>query len=350
MTEKIRFERHMQESTFHNPMTGGSLDTQTLEIRRDPLTGHQSVFNPRLEDKVAFFFGPSDYELIERLAQESETRCFLCEDRWEQMTPTYPEDLLPGGRIIKGEAVLFPNLFPVSQLHAVIRVGRKHYLPLKDFASVRLEEAFQTARELVEAVSRAQMGADYLAVSGNYLGPAGASIAHPHFQVVGSDLPFSFQELLLKRSRQYYREKGSCYWLDLLDKERDTAERYVGDTGPVSWLTSFSPQGTNEVIGILAGRKNFLEVEDQDLKGLADGFSRVLQGYDSMGISTFNFTIYSGPLGLEQDGFRCLMRIISRQNVYENYRTDDYFLQKQLRNELILTTPELLASTLKGLF
>jgi hypothetical protein len=44
------------------------------------------------------------------------------------------------------------------------------------------------------------------------------------------------------------------------------------------------------------------------------------------------------------------MRIISRQNVYENYRTDDYFLQKLLRNELILTTPEALAKNLRQVF
>ncbi len=265
------------------------------------------------------------------------------------MTPTYPEDLVPGGRIVKGEAVLFPNLFPVSQVHAVIRVGKKHYLPLKDFDPVRVQEALRTAMELVGALSRARVGADFLAVCGNYLGPAGASIAHPHFQVVGSDQPFTFQELLLRRSRQYYREQGSCYWLDLLDKEKELDERYAGDTGPVSWVTSFSPQGTNEVLGILPGRRNFLEIDEHDLEGLVNGFSRVLKAYDSMGISTFNFTIYSGPLGAEQDDFCCLLRIISRQNVYENYRTDDYFLQKQLCNELILTTPELLALTLKGL-
>jgi len=73
----------------------------------------------------------------------------------------------------------------------------------------------------------------------------------------------------------------------------------------------------------------------------------VMKGYDSMDISTFNFSVYSGPINTTDDTFRCYIRIISRQNVYENYRTDDYFLQKMLRNELILTSPEVLASTLR---
>ena len=84
-------------------------------------------------------------------------------------------------------------------------------------------------------------------------------------------------------------------------------------------------------------------------EGLAQGLSCVLRGYDSMGVSTFNFAVYSGPLGEQDDSLRCYIRIISRQNVYENYRTDDYFLQKLLRNELILTPPEILATTMRGI-
>jgi hypothetical protein len=88
----------------------------------------------------------------------------------------------------------------------------------------------------------------------------------------------------------------------------------------------------------------------EDFSGLARGFSTVLQGYASLGISTFNFTLYSGPMGAEDDSFRCFIRIISRQNFYENYRAEDYFLQKLLRNEVILTTPENLALSLRKYF
>ncbi len=43
-----------------------------------------------------------------------------------------------------------------------------------------------------------------------------------------------------------------------------------------------------------------------------------------MGFSSFNFTLYSGPLSSRDDSFRCFLRIISRQNLHENYRADDY--------------------------
>lgn len=330
-------------------MMDGRLDTHELEVRRDPLTGRQSVFNPAHKGK-AVLFGVSDRTLMERLARESEPKCFLCEDRWKRMTPTYPEKIVAGGRVIVGESVLFPNLFPVSQVHAVIRVGARHYLPLEDFSPALIEEAFRTAREFAEHLSRSEEAVSFLTISGNHLSPAGASIFHPHFQMLGSDVPFTHLEELLDLSAAYRRKHGTSYWVDLGEKEQEIGVRFIARTGSVCWITGFSPQGTNEVLGILPDKRDFLEMEIEDFSELARGFSAVLHGYASQGISTFNFTLYSGPMGAEDKSFRCFLRVISRQNFYENYRTDDYFFQKLLRNEIIVTTPENLASVLRKYF
>jgi galactose-1-phosphate uridylyltransferase len=168
--------------------------------------------------------------------------------------------------------------------------------------------------------------------------------------MLGGDVACTHQEELLTLSADYFEQHGTCYWADLSAKERELRDRYITQTGNVAWITSFSPQGTNEVLGILAGKRDLLELDDPDLTDLSEGFSAILRGYASMGLSTFNFSLYSGPLGTHNDSFCCLLRIISRQNVYENYRTDDYFLQKLLRNELILNTPENLASLLRTFF
>jgi galactose-1-phosphate uridylyltransferase len=349
MTAKLEFIKHLQKSTFYNPLLNNDLDTQELEIRRDPLTGVQSVFNPRLEDKVAMFYGNSDAALMEKMAAESEPRCFLCEDRWQAMTPTYPSDLVPGGRIQVGQAVLFPNIFPVGQIHAVIRVGEKHYVPLAEFDPVPVTEAFQAAFQFAACLSKDNR-VKYLTINANYLGPAGASIAHPHFQVVGGDLPCTYMESILSRGNAYYQSNRACFWPDLVEVEKAMGERYIGASGSVEWMAAFSPQGSNEVIGVLPERTHFLEMDDTDISGLAAGIVNVLHGYADMGISTFNFAVYSGPLGRRDDSVRCFVRIISRQNVYENYRTDDYFLQKLLRNELIIIPPEVLAKNLRPQF
>jgi galactose-1-phosphate uridylyltransferase len=232
----------------------------------------------------------------------------------------------------------------------VIRVGDKHYVPLSEFDPQAVEDAFKTSFELARKLTAADMNVRYLTINGNYLGPAGASIAHPHFQVVGGDIPVTYLEKIMDLAGAYHEKYGSCYWSDLVGLEKERGERSIGATGSVEWLASFSPCGTNEVIGVLPERSHFLELDGNDLSGMAEGIVKVLRGYGDMGISTFNFSVYSGLLGERDDSFCCFIRIISRQNVYENYRTDDYFLQKLLDNELILTSPEALAKNLQPCF
>lgn len=350
MSKKIQFIKHMQKSVIHNPMLNNELDTQELEIRKDPLTSAQSVYNARLADKVTMFYGKSDTALIEKMAEESRSNCFLCGNRWQEFTPRYPENLIPEGRIQLGQAVLFPNIFPAAQVHAVIRVGERHHVPLMEFDSGAVEEAFQASLELARRLDATNAGVTYLVINGNFLGPAGASLIHPHFQMVGGDVPFTYLENIMRRCTHYFQKHKSCYWNDLLEREKAVDERYIGATGPVEWLASFSPSGTNEIIGILPHRSHFLELDREDVAGLATGLVKVLCGYAAMGISTFNFALYSGRLGEDDETFRCFVRIISRQNVYENYRTDDYFLQKLLDNELVLTPPETLTKTMHTYF
>lgn len=95
---------------------------------------------------------------------------------------------------------------------------------------------------------------------------------------------------------------------------------------------------------------DFGGLTSSDLKDLSYGISRVLAFYETIGHLSFNCAVYSGKGDQPSEGFRCLIKIISRQNLYPNYRNDDYFLQKLLQAELIITPPEELAARLKGYF
>ena len=95
---------------------------------------------------------------------------------------------------------------------------------------------------------------------------------------------------------------------------------------------------------------DFAELTLSDLKDLSYGISRVLAFYETLGHLSFNYAVYSIKRDRSSEGFRCLIKIISRQNLYPNYRNDDYFLQKLLQAELIITPPEELATQLKAYF
>lgn len=347
---KIIFESSDTDLTFLNPFRGFSEEAHTIKVRKDPLLGDVSVYNPRLKDKVKFFFGDSDSGLIENLIEESAKNCIFCGDMIEKSTPRYPSNLVPEGRIKTGEAVLFPNLFPIGKYHSVIRLSRAHFLKLSEFSPEIIENGLKAAQTFINLVCNHDPSALFVAVNANYLFPAGATLVHPHLQMLITPVAYSYHERLIRASHAYYQEHGSEFYSDLIEEEMKRRERYVAQRGGWHWLTAFAPMGNNEVIAIHEGESDFGLLSDADLRTLAEGISRVLSFYESLCHLSFNYSIFSVREPFSQKGFCCLIKMISRQNLYPNYRNDDYFLQKLLHSELIINLPEDLASGLRPYF
>jgi UDPglucose--hexose-1-phosphate uridylyltransferase len=149
---KIKFDIFDSDLTFLNPFSAFSEEVHTVKVRKDPLLGDISVYNPRLKDKVRFFFGDCDPGLIEKMVADSAKTCIFCPDRFEKNTPRYPSRLLPEGRVRVGEAVLFPNLFPISKYHSVIILTKSHFLKLSEFGLEIIRNGLKAAQKFVYIV------------------------------------------------------------------------------------------------------------------------------------------------------------------------------------------------------
>jgi galactose-1-phosphate uridylyltransferase len=347
---RIAFESLKQTAIFHNPLKDGNLDKQEIEVRLDPLTGHQSIFNAGLEGKTSMLFPETDYDYLEMQAERTRGQCFLCDGKWQKTTPRYDSKLVREGRMMQGEAVLFPNLFPLAAYHAVVMLGNKHFRPLNDLPASLLRDALSLSVKFMRLCHEADKDMKYFTINGNYLLPAGASVFHPHLQILGSPFPGSHERLLHKLSHEYYREHGSCYWLDLAETEKQTGKRWLGEIGESSWFTAYSPMGTHEVNAVWRKASHFLEWDKGDVNAMAEGLSRVLTAYHAMKCSTFNFSCFCAPMDGDHPEFRCFLRLINRQNMAANYRTDDFYLQKLLKNEIVVQLPERLATLIRVRF
>ncbi len=343
----IEFVRKQEKAVFHSPLEDMALVERVIERRRDPLLGHWAIGSPGLAGKKTIFFGPADPDEIERLAEQSRPGCFLCPGRVEQATPRYPADWLAGGRLQRGDCRLFPNLFPIGGIHAVVALGEQHYRRLDDFPAALLADGLGVALDFVRAARRARPAAAWFSVNANYLHPAGASVFHPHLQVLGGVDPASAVERLVTACRAYRAAHGEDYFSALLAEERARGERWIGASGPSRWLTPFAPAGTNEVLALLPDCGGLDALDEAALAGLADGLSRALAGYAALGFSTFNFSLIADALDAAEPACPVLLRLIARQNVYPGYRSDGYFVQRLLGEELMVLTPEEVATSLR---
>jgi len=350
--ERIRFERSVEKAAFFSPLAGMEFAEQTIEVRRDPLTGMTAVASSELATKEETFYGTTDWEYAGEIARTSREGCFFCPEKVMETTPRYPEHVVVGGRLQRGRALVFPNLFPLAALHAVVTYPELHFLRPSQFTPDLLEEGLGAAIDFAARAERAYEGLEHLELCCNHMLPAGASLVHPHFQMFGGPAVPWLLRLMWERAATFQAEHGVPYWRALVDEETERGERFIAAKAGCTWLTPFAPTGGREVIAVLPGFGRIAELGGEQVVALAAGLSKVLAWYEREGLSAFNFTLGGGPLpggplAASAAGHAVTLRIIARSAFKHEYRTDDYFLQKQLGGELIFITPEEIAATLR---
>jgi UDPglucose--hexose-1-phosphate uridylyltransferase len=177
--------------------------------------------------------------------------------------------------------------------------------------------------------------------------PAGASLVHPHFQMFGGPAVPWILRLTWERAAAFAVDHGVSYWRALVDEETERDERFIAARAGCTWLAPFAPTGGREVIAVLPDVARVSELSGEQVAALAAGLSKVLAWYEREGLSAFNFTLGGGPLSGGPASHAVTLRIVARSAFKHEYRTDDYFLQKQLGGELIFITPEEIAATLR---
>lgn len=340
------FRREVREARFLSPLQGFAPVVQRVEFRRDPLTGRWSRINLERARRVRQAVGGHPSGLLE----ESRRGCFFCPENLDRSTPKLPPEF-GEERMRRGEAVLFPNLFPFAEFHAVVVLSREHLLPLREFHPGRLGEAVGLSLEYFRRVRGLDPSVGYGMLNWNHLPPAAASIVHPHFQLLMDRTPTFWLEETLRAGREYRRRRGRNFWLELLREERERGERWIGEGEEVCWLAPFAPQGQNEVWAVFREASCFEEVGEEGVRELAEGLSRLLRGYEELGVETFNLTSFSGP----EDGsgrryHRLSLRVISRPPLRPLYTSDSGFMERFQYEPVVETLPEELAGKLRKVF
>ncbi|HUL22811.1 MAG TPA: hypothetical protein VLZ10_15250 [Thermodesulfobacteriota bacterium] len=344
----IHLKKSEETAVLHNPLKNFEVDSQPIEYREDPLTGFTSF----IRTGRAFWAGvyKTDQTILERLIGETRERCFFCPEKVTTSTPTFPPDFIPEGRLTYGEATLFPNLFAHKQYSAVIAITQKHYLSLNEFSPTVLMNAFRLADFYIRRAHEVS-GVEYAEIGGNYLYPSGASMVHPHLQVILSHAPHSLIKVYTEKGRSHYRKYSRNFWDELIEQEKRLGERYLGNFGSTEWFTPFAPLKEDEVDAVVRGKSNLLEFDDGDWENLAKGISRVLKAYHDKGFSCFNYAIYSGPLGKKVDRYLWAgVKIVSRSSVQTYPVSDTWYSSSILLDGFVVEPPEEIAKQVRPHF
>lgn len=341
------FERRVVDAGFLSPLRDFALETQGVEYRRDPLLPIWCRVNVMRASRVKQGQTSGDYsELIEG----STRKCYFCRENIPRDTPKFPPSIAGEGRLRLGECTVFPNLFPFAQYHAIATITDEHFRPLDGFTVPQVADALKGSMEYFRRVHAQDKEAVYPSLNWNHLPPSGASIVHPHLQLVVDRMPTYLTKALLEAGQEYYHKKGENYWLRLVEEEKKAGERFIGSTDGVAWIASFAPLGNKEVIAVFTDSSSLLELDEDRIKEFSEGVLKILGGYARLGVRSFNMSTYSAPVGYEGRDFRLTARIISRPPPQRYYTSDAGFMETMHRERIVEFMPEALAEELRKFF
>jgi galactose-1-phosphate uridylyltransferase len=343
----IKFERVVGEAKLLNPLKNFELDCQSVETRLDPLTGQTTVVRTGRKEWSWIF--KTDEKLLDEIIQSSQEGCFFCPDKVDQATPKFPPEIFPEGRIHLGETTLFPNLFAQKEHSVIAAISKRHFLRLNEFTQEIFANGFKSGQIYFNRIY--QLGTiKYAEMGFNYLFPAGASIPHPHLQILGGQMPNYLTKILLERSQKYYQEHSANYWEELIETEKGNGERYIGAIGNTEWYLPFAPVLEDEIHAQVRGKSNFLEFDEVDWGNLAEGICRVLKYYHDEGFFSFNIAIYSGPLGEKLEYFWSGLIMAVRSGIQSCPVNDVWFSHALLQDGFCTEFPEKIAADLQKYF
>jgi galactose-1-phosphate uridylyltransferase len=285
----MKFETIARETVLLDPNDNMARKNIPNEIRRDPLTGRTSRICHFRELK----WKKPD---LNKLVAGTESWCPFCPDKVLKVTPCFPEEIIPGGRMTLDNKVLFPNIAPYDRLSAVATLGNRHYIPMTEIEPQRIADGFRLALKYFRHLDDIKHPESvYHLISWNYMPASGSSIIHPHLQVFATSFAPNLLREKLQAAKDYMAENKTNYWDDLVMAEIKNRDRFLGKIGRTTWLSVFAPLGSvGDVIATVDSVGSTIELTEDDLFDLATGLTKLMAAYDRMGIYNFNMSFFAG--------------------------------------------------------
>jgi UDPglucose--hexose-1-phosphate uridylyltransferase len=280
------------------------------ELRKDPVVGRWVIIATERARR------PSDF--VTEPVRPRATTCAFCEGHELQTPPEVlagrPPDSRPNTPGWTYRVV--PNKFPALRIegelepsgeglfdrmngvgaHEVVIETPRHDASLAGLSVDAVTDVLLAYRERMVDLKKDPRFA-YVLVFKNHGEAAGASLEHPHSQLIATPIiPIMVSEELAG-SAQYYDLKERCVWCDMVRQERRGRARLVLESPEFVGLAPFAPRFPFETwILPTRHRAAFEESTEEELRGVAETLGEVLRRMDQvLGEPPYNFMLHTAP-------------------------------------------------------
>ncbi|CEP67922.1 Galactose-1-phosphate uridyl transferase, class I [Moorella glycerini] len=212
-------------------------------------------------------------------------------------------------------------------IHEVIIEGPDHDTFFSDLApehAVQVLKAWRQRYLQLERDKRLQ----YIQLFKNHGPTAGASLEHPHSQLIATPLVPAVVNQEMTRIKAYWQKKESCLFCDLIEAELETGARVVAFNKEFLAFCPFASRFPMEMwIMPRRHQASFGACEDEQLEQLAailqDALSRLKQAAND---PPFNLVLHTAPLRQEDSIYHWHFELLPRLTIVAGFEwgTDMY--------------------------
>ena len=175
---------------------------------------------------------------------------------------------------------VFSNKFPIMEDHEVIVHSPDSVVDLPDLPQ---EQVIRYLNAVLNRVEHFNQEDKDVFIFNNRGAKGGASINHPHSQMVASKGFPGIIEEKREAALSYFDEHSSCYWCDLVQDELERGKRVVCETQHFAILVPAASRWSYEMM-LLPKRHmvNIGDIEEAEISDLAKILQAALKAYDKM--------------------------------------------------------------------
>lgn len=290
------------------------------ELRKDPISDRWVVISTERGKRPSDFAMPSVSE-----EASNGDKCPFCEGRESKTPPEIKAWRKPGTlpdtpgweiRIVQNK---FPALTTEGEInrtglgvfdmmsgigaHEVIIETPSHTLNIPDMDDEHVEKILWAYKQRI-----LDLGKDkrfrYTLVFKNYGKAAGASLSHPHSQLIATPITPRYVKMELGKSREYFLEKERCIFCDIIRQELGSGERLIYEN---EYFVAFCPFASRFPFEIwLFPRRHefgFQVVPDEERLLLAKCLKDILKRLKKcLNDPPYNYVLHTAPNPMPRPG------------------------------------------------
>jgi UDPglucose--hexose-1-phosphate uridylyltransferase len=269
-------------------------------LRQNIITGEWVVIAPERAKR------PEDFVQEKKVRQDVMKNCIFCPSNHDAYSnkifetdnlyviPNKFPAFVPEDAILEQGGELYP-VYKSLGYHEVI-VLKDHKIDLQNLSLTLWDELLYVYAERLK-VHYSNPAVEYSLVIHNHGENAGASIEHPHSQILASSVLPSYIKKELDGSQKYFEEKHSCVFCDLFKAEIETKERLIFENDEFVAFCFFAARFPFEIWVMPKKHQANFETIDKSMRlKLGEILSKIFKTLNQkLTDPDYNFYIHTAP-------------------------------------------------------